>query len=74
MTVSRPIRDLMLYSYPRSMIELASTPGGLKMALPVTETTSGLVRRAAGGDRESGGGYRNEGEGNAKPTPCRCIY
>jgi len=64
MTVSRTIRDLMLYSYPRSMIELASTPGGLKMALPVTETTSGLVRRPTSDDRGGNGvGERDESQG-----------
>ena len=71
MTVSRTIRDLMLYSYPRSMIELASTPGGLKMALPVTETTSSLVRRT--GDRGSGVGERDEGEGISYSLSTRRI-
>ena len=37
--VSRAVRDIMLYSYPNSMIQLANTPGGLKMALPMTSTT-----------------------------------
>ena len=38
--ISRAVRDIMLYSYPNSMIQLANTPGGLKMALPLTDTTS----------------------------------
>ena len=38
--VSRAVRDIMLYSYPNSMIQLANTPGGLKMALPLTNTTN----------------------------------
>ena len=38
--VSRAVRDIMLYSYPNSMIQLANTPGGLKMALPMTDTTN----------------------------------
>jgi hypothetical protein len=37
--VSRVLRDIMLYSYPNSLIQLANTPGGLKMALPRTDTT-----------------------------------
>ena len=32
--ISRAVRDIILYSYPNSMIQLANTPGGLKMALP----------------------------------------
>ena len=43
-------------SYPNSMIQLAETPGGLKMALPVTETTSALVRRQQGSDEAVGSG------------------
>ena len=38
--VSRAVKDIMLYSYPNSMIQLANTPGGLKMALPLTDTTN----------------------------------
>ena len=34
MGISRAVRDIILYSYPNSMIQLANTPGGLKMALP----------------------------------------
>lgn len=41
--ISKAIRDIMLYSYPNSMIQLANTPGGLKMALPVTLTTTDLT-------------------------------
>jgi AAA domain len=37
--ISRVLRDIMLYSYPNSLIQLANTPGGLKMALPRTGTT-----------------------------------
>ena len=35
--VSRSVRDIILYSYPNSMIQLANTPGGLRMALPKTD-------------------------------------
>ena len=35
--VSRAVRDIILYSYPNSMIQLANTPGGLRMALPKTD-------------------------------------
>lgn len=41
--ISKAVRDIMLYSYPNSMIQLANTPGGLKMALPVTLTTADLT-------------------------------
>jgi hypothetical protein len=41
--ISKAIREIMLYSYPNSMIQLANTPGGLKMALPVTLTTADLT-------------------------------
>ena len=37
MPLSRAIRDLLLYSYPNSMIRLANSAGGLKMALPVVD-------------------------------------
>lgn len=37
MPLSRTIRDLLLYSYPNSLIHLANSPGGLKLALPQTE-------------------------------------
>ena len=43
--VSRVLRDIMLYSYPNSLIQLANTPGGLKMALPRTGTTDDLSLR-----------------------------
>ena len=32
--MSRVLRDLMLYSYPNSMIRLSANPGGLRMGLP----------------------------------------
>jgi len=32
--ISRCLRDLIMYSYPNSLIMLAQSPGGLKLALP----------------------------------------
>ena len=32
--ISQAIKDLLLYSYPNSMLRLARSPGGLKLALP----------------------------------------
>lgn len=32
--ISRTIRDLILYSYPNSLITLANAPGGLRLGLP----------------------------------------
>lgn len=32
--ISRTLRDIILYSYPNSMIRLAKSPGGLRLALP----------------------------------------
>jgi hypothetical protein len=34
LTVSHAVRDLILYSYPNSMLRLANSEGGLRMALP----------------------------------------
>ena len=36
-TSSRTLRDLILYSYPNSMLRLADSPGGLKLALPLLD-------------------------------------
>jgi len=33
-TISRTIRDLIIYSYPNAMLRLAQSPGGLRVALP----------------------------------------
>ena len=35
LSVSSVIRELVLYSYPNSLIRLANSPGGLRMALPI---------------------------------------
>ena len=32
--LSRTIRDILLFSYPSSLIDMANSPGGLKLALP----------------------------------------
>ena len=39
--LSRAVRDLLLYSYPNSMIRLANSAGGLKMALPIIDMKQG---------------------------------
>jgi len=38
--ISRTIRDLILYSYPNSMIALANSPGGLRLGLPNIQSKS----------------------------------
>lgn len=38
--VSKTVRDLLLYSYSNSMLRLSRSPGGLKLALPMTLTDS----------------------------------
>lgn len=36
--LSQTLHDLILYSYPNSMLNLARSPGGLRMALPIINT------------------------------------
>lgn len=38
--ISHAIRDLVIYSYPNSMLQLAQSPGGLRAALPYIPTSS----------------------------------
>jgi len=35
--LSRALRDILLYSYPNGLTRLASSPGGLRLALPLTD-------------------------------------
>jgi len=50
MPLSRTIRDLLLYSYPNSLIHLANSPGGLRLALPQTDIDSKVVRGTTAAD------------------------
>lgn len=50
MPLSRTIRDLLLYSYPNSLIHLANSPGGLKLALPQTDVDSKVTSSSSSGE------------------------
>ena len=50
MPLSRTIRDLLLYSYPNSLIHLANSPGGLRLALPQTDIDSKVISDTSAAD------------------------
>lgn len=42
--VSRTVKDLLLYSYPNSMLRIADSPGGLKLGLPALHSSSSAIK------------------------------
>lgn len=70
-TLSSTLRDLILYSYPNSMLRLSNSPGGLKLALPlideedsVSDGSSNIGRQniAASVSGRNGDNENNEGD------------
>ena len=46
-TLSSTLRDLILYSYPNSMLRLSNAPGGLKLALPLMDEEENPIEMAS---------------------------
>ena len=45
--IARPLRDLLLYSYPGSLLRMARSPGGLRLSLPPLQAAAAQPLHAA---------------------------
>jgi hypothetical protein len=54
--ISQAIKDLLLYSYPNSMLRLARSPGGLKLALPALHVNHLRISNNIDDDDDGGDG------------------